>query len=54
MVGIFGNDPIDKWREKELDDYLDSKYAEENDEDEYPSLQEDIDREDYNARKYGA
>jgi hypothetical protein len=54
MVGIFGNDPIDKWREKELDDYLDKRYGKENDDDEYPSLQEDSDMEVYYDNKYGA
>lgn len=54
MVGIFGNSWDDKFREKELDDYLDKRYGKENDDDEYPSLQEDADMEVYYDNKYGA
>jgi len=38
MIGIFGNNPIDKWREKELDEYLDTRY-----EDEYEELDSEYD-----------
>ena len=33
MAGIFGDDPIDKWRERELDEYLDSRHSKDNDHD---------------------
>lgn len=52
MVGIFGNSQEDRFREKELDDYLDNKYGDNDEGDDYPSLQEDKDMEDYYDKKY--
>ena len=51
MTGCFGNSDEDRFHESELNRHLDSHYNDDED-DEYPSLQEDTDMEDYYDKEY--